>query len=87
MLLYDVLQQGLPMNVVPDWIETKGTMNIVSLRPRYPIDYFSAFKISDGCLIVQDWTKYVMGEQRSTRGKQTDALPTIRRHVHMHAPT
>ena len=68
MLPYDVLQQGLPMNVVPDWIETKGTMNIVSLRPRYPTDYFSAFKISDGCLIVQDWTKYVMGERREVLG-------------------
>ena len=68
MLLYDVLQQGLPMNVVPDWIETKGTMNIVSLWPRYPTDYFSAFKISDGCLIMQDWTKYVMGDRREVLG-------------------
>ena len=68
MLLYDVLQQGLPMNVVPHGIETKGTMSIVSLRPRYPTDYFSAFKISDGCLIVQDWTKYVMGERREVLG-------------------
>ena len=56
------------MNVVPDWIETKGTMSIISLRPRYPTDYFSAFKISDGCLIVQDWTKYVMGERREVLG-------------------
>ena len=65
---YDVLQQGLPMNVVPYGIETKGTMSIISLRPRYPTDYFSAFKISDGCLIVQDWTKYVMGERREVLG-------------------
>ena len=56
------------MNVVPYGIETKGTMSIVSLRPRYPIDYFSAFKISDGCLIVQDWTKYVMGECKEVLG-------------------
>ena len=68
MLPYDVLQQGLPMNVVPYGIETKGTMSIISLRPRYPTDYFSAFKISDGCLIVQDWTKYVMGECREVIG-------------------
>ena len=87
MLPYDVLQQGLPMNVVPYGIETKGTMSIISLRPRYPTDYFSAFKISDGCLIVQDWTKYVMGERREVLGgQQTDALPTIRRQVHLHAP-
>ena len=68
MLPYVVLQQGLPMNVVPYGIETKGTMSIISLRPRYPTDYFSAFKISDGCLIVQDWTKYVMGERREVLG-------------------
>ena len=68
MLPYDVLQQGLPMNVVPYGIETKGTMSIISLQPRYPTDYFSAFKISDGCLIVQDWTKYVMGERREVLG-------------------
>ena len=68
MLPYDVLQQGLPMNDVPYGIETKGTMSIISLRPRYPTDYFSAFKISDGCLIVQDWTKYVMGERREVLG-------------------
>ena len=65
---YDVLQQGLPMNVVPYGIETKGTMSIISLRPRYPTDYFSAFKISDVFLIVQDWTKYVMGERREVLG-------------------
>ena len=68
MLPYDVLQQGLPMNVVPYGIETNGTMSIISLRPRYPKDYFSAFKISDGCLIVQDWTKYMMGERREVLG-------------------
>ena len=68
MLPYDVLQQRVPMNVVPYGIETKGTMSIISLRPRYPTDYFSAFKISDGCLIVQDWTKYVMGERREVLG-------------------
>ena len=68
MLLYDVLQQGLPMNVVPHGIETKGTMSIISLRSRYPTDYFSAFKISDGSLIVQDWTKCVMEKRREVLG-------------------
>ena len=56
------------MNIVPYGIETKGTMSIISLLPRYPTDYFSAFKISDRCLIVQDWTKYVMGERREVLG-------------------
>ena len=61
MLLYDVLQQGLPMTVVPQWIETKGRMSIVSLRPRYPALHMRAFRIfrSDECLIVKDWSKIV----------------------------
>ena len=61
MLLYDVLQQGLPMNVVPHGIETNGTMSIVSLRPRYPTMHFSAFRISksEECLIVKEWSKIV----------------------------
>ena len=56
------------MIVVPQWISTNGRMSIVSLQPRYPTDYFRAFKISDGFLIVQDWTKYVMGERREVLG-------------------
>ena len=69
MLLYDVLQQGLPMNVVPDWIDTKGTMNIVSLRPRYPTMHFSAFRISNSeeFLIVKDWSK-IVNERREVLG-------------------
>ena len=61
MLLYDVLQQGLPMNVVPHGIEANSTMSIVSLRPRYPTMHFSAFRISNSeeCLIVKDWSKIV----------------------------
>ena len=76
------------MNVVPDWIETKGTMNIVSLRPRYPTMHFSAFRISNSeqCLIVKDWSKIVNDRPRSTRGQQSEAQPTIRRQVHLHAP-
>ena len=68
MLPYDVLQQGLPMNVVPPGIETKGTMSIVSLRPRYPTMHFSAFRISNKLLMVQDWTKFVMEERREVLG-------------------
>ena len=56
------------MNVVPHGIETKGTMSIVSLRPRYPIMHFSAFRISDEFLIVKDWTKFVMEERREVLG-------------------
>ena len=68
MLPYDVLQQGLPMNVVPYEIETKGTMSIVSLPPRYPTYQYSAFRISDEFLIVKDWTKFVMEERREVLG-------------------
>ena len=58
------------MIVVPQWIETKGHMSMVSLRPRYPTLHMSAFRISksDECLIVQDWTRYVMGECREVLG-------------------
>ena len=70
MLLYDVLQQGLLMNVVPHWIETIGRMRIVSLRPRYPTMHFSVFRISksEEVLIVKDWTKFVMEECREVLG-------------------
>ena len=80
MLLYDVLQQGLPMNVVPHWIETKGRMRIVSLRPRYPTMHFSAFRISNSeeCLIVKDWTKFVMEECREVlKGSNQKRSPRL----------
>ena len=79
MLLYDVLQQGLPMNVVPDWIETKGTMNIVSLRPRYPTMHFSAFRISnrEECLIVKDWSKIVNDHREVLGGSNQKHNPRL----------
>ena len=79
MLLYDVLQQGLPMNVVPDWIETKGTMNIVSLRPRYPTMHFSAFRISNSeeCLIVKDWSKIVNYHREVLGGSNQKRNPRL----------
>ena len=57
------------MNVVPYGIETKGTMSIISLRPRYPTCYFSAFRISksEECLIVKDWSK-IVNDRREVRG-------------------
>ena len=49
------------MTVVPQWIETKGRMSMVSLRPRFPTMHFSAYMISNSeeCLIVKDWSKIV----------------------------
>ena len=79
MLLYDVLQQGLPMNVVPYGIETKGTMSIISLRPRYPTDYFSAFRISNSeeCLIVKDWSKIVNDRREVLGGSNQKRNPRL----------
>ena len=79
MLLYYVLQQGLPMNVVPDWIEIKGTMNIVSLRPRYPTMHFSAFRISNSeeCLIVKDWSNIVNDHREVLGGSNQKRNPRL----------
>ena len=79
MLLYDVLQQGLPMNVVPYGIETKGTMSIVSLRPRYPTMHFSAFRISNSeeCLIVKDWSKIVNDHREVLGGSNQKRNPRL----------
>ena len=57
------------MTVVPQWIETKGCMSMVSLRPRYPTLHMSAFRISesDECLIVKDWSK-IVNDRREVLG-------------------
>ena len=62
-------KMGLLMNFVPHWIETKGRMRMVSLRPRYPTIHFSAFRISksEGCLIVKDWSK-IVNDRREVLG-------------------
>ena len=77
MLLYDVFQQGLPMNVVPQWIETKGRMRMVSLRPRHPTIHFSAFRISNSeeCLIVKDWSKIVHDRREVLGGSNQKCNP------------
>ena len=79
MLLYDVLQQGLPMNVVPQWIETKGRMRMVSLRPRHPTMHFSAFRISktEECLIVKDWSKIVNDRREVLGGSKQKRNPRL----------
>ena len=66
------------MIVVPHWIETKGHMSMVSLRPRHPTLHFSEFKIckSEQVLIVKDWSKIVkdrrelLGGSNQKRGPQ-----------------
>ena len=58
------------MNVVPHWIDNKGTMNIVSLWPRNPTMHFSAFRFSNSeeCLIIKDWSKIVKDCSREVLG-------------------
>ena len=79
MLLYDILQQGLPMNVVPHWIEIKGRMRIINLRPRYPTMHFSAFKISNSeeCLIVKDSSKIVNDRREVLGGSNQKRNPRL----------
>ena len=79
MLLYDVLQQGLPMIVLPLWIETKGRMSMVSLRPRHPTLHMSAFRISSSeeCLIVKDWSKIVNDHREVLGGSKDKRNPRL----------
>ena len=76
------------MIVVPQWIEAKGRMSMVSIRPRLPTLHMSAFRISrsEQVLIVKDWSKIVKDRREVLGGQQSEAHPTIRRQVHLHAP-
>ena len=58
------------MSAVPHWIEPKGRMTMVSLRPRYPALHMSAFTISrsEQVLIVKDWSKIVKDRSREVLG-------------------
>ena len=79
MLLYDVLQQGPPMTVVPRWIEAKGCMKMVSLWPTHPTLHMSAFRISksDECLIVKDWSKIVNDRREVLGGSNQKRNPRL----------
>ena len=70
---------GTPNECVPDWIETKGTMNIVSLQPRYPTMHFSAFRISNSeeCLIVKEWSKFVNDRRELLGGSNQKRNPRL----------
>ena len=65
------------MNVVPHWIEAKGRMRIVSLRPRPHIMHFSAFKISEECLIVKDWSRIVHDHREVLGGSNQKHNPQL----------
>ena len=68
------------MTVVPQGIETKGQMSIVSLRPRYPGLHMNAFRISrsDECLIVKDWRKIVNDRREVLGGSNEKRSPRLR---------
>ena len=66
------------MKVVPQWIETKDDMSMVSLRPRYPTLHMSAFRISsDECLIVKDWSKIVNDRKEVLGGSKEKRNPRL----------
>ena len=67
------------MTVVPQWIETKGRMSIVSLRPRFPTLHMNAFRISrsDECLIVKDWRKIVNDRREVLGGSNQKRSPRL----------
>ncbi len=67
------------MTVVPQWIETKGDMSMVSLRPRYPTLHMSAFRISESqeCLIVKDWSKIVNDHREVLGGSKEKRSPRL----------
>ena len=67
------------MTVVPQWIETKGHMSMVSLRPRYPTLHMSAFRISksDECLIVKDWRKIINDRREVLGGSNEKCIPRL----------
>ena len=67
------------MTVVPQGIETKGRMSIVSLRQRYPALHNNAFRISrsDECLIVKDWRKTVSDRRKVLGGSNEKCSPRL----------
>jgi len=67
------------MTVVPQWIETKGRMSMVSLRPRFPTLHMSAFRISESeeCLIVKDWSKIVNDRREVLGGSKEKRNPRL----------
>src|SRR5215216_727779 len=67
------------MNVVPHWIEAKGRMRMVSLRPRHPTFHMSAFRISQSeqVLIVKDWSKIVKDHREVLGGSNQKRSPQL----------
>ena len=67
------------MSVVPRWIESKGRMAMVSLRPRYPVLHMSAFIISrsEQVLIFKDRSKIVKDRKEVLGGSNQKRSPQL----------
>ena len=67
------------MTVVPQWVETKGRMSMVSLWPRHSTSHMSAFRISktEECLIVKDWSKIVKDRREVLGGSNEKRSPRL----------
>ena len=67
------------MIVVPHWIEAKGRMKMVSLRPRHPTLHMSAFRIckSEQVLIVKDLSKIVKDRREVLGGSNQKRNPQL----------
>ena len=67
------------MIIVPHWIEAKGRMKSVGLRPRHPTLHMSAFRISksEQVLIVKDWSKIVKDRREVLDGSNQKRIPQL----------
>ena len=67
------------MMVVAHWIEPKGHMKMVSLRPRHPTLHMSAFRISktEQVLIVKDWSRIVKDHREVLGGSNQKNDPQL----------
>ena len=67
------------MIVVPQWIEAKGRMSMVSIRPRHPTLHMSAFRISksEQVLIVKEWNKIVKDSREVLGGSNQKRNPQL----------
>ena len=67
------------MIVVPQWIEAKCHMSMISIRPRLPTLHMSAFRISrsEQVLIVKDWNKIVKDRREVLGGSNQKRSPQL----------
>ena len=66
------------MIVVHQWIEAKGRMSMISIRPRHPTLHMSAFRIfkTKQVSLVKDWREIVK-ERREVLGSKQRRYPRL----------